>query len=151
MDSAFMGQSTPTTAIDGAIWYFADTMQSFRFFSRLVGRSDPWSKRIWAIFWNDGPKHNKLTTVDIWVLYFTYTLKQTLVCIYVYWLLIIQWLYSKTCLKRLLKKKKEDQLSLMQVKSIVECSKGSILHSFRPSLGYNLLLRSLFCLFWVTA
>ena len=26
MDSAFMGQSTPTTAVDGAIWYFADTM-----------------------------------------------------------------------------------------------------------------------------
>ena len=26
MDSAFMGQSTPTTAFDGAIWYFADTM-----------------------------------------------------------------------------------------------------------------------------
>ena len=26
MDSAFMGQSTPTTAFDGAIWYFANTM-----------------------------------------------------------------------------------------------------------------------------
>ena len=26
MDSAFMGRSTPTTAFDGAIWYFADTM-----------------------------------------------------------------------------------------------------------------------------
>ena len=31
--------------------------------------------------WNDGPKHIKLTTVDIWVVYFTYTLTQTLVCI----------------------------------------------------------------------
>ena len=26
MDSAFMGRSSPTTAFDGAIWYFADTM-----------------------------------------------------------------------------------------------------------------------------
>ena len=32
-----------------------------------------------------GPKH-----IDIWVVYFTYTLTQTLVCIYVYWLLILQ-------------------------------------------------------------
>ena len=30
-----------------------------------------------------GPKHIKLTTFDIWVVYFTYTLTQTLVCIYV--------------------------------------------------------------------
>ena len=33
---------------------------------------------------NDGPKNIKLTTVDIWVVYFTCTLTQTLVCIYVY-------------------------------------------------------------------
>ena len=26
MAGAFMGRSTPTTAFDGAIWYFADTM-----------------------------------------------------------------------------------------------------------------------------
>ena len=60
------------------------------FFSRLVGRSDPWNKKRWVIFWNNGPEHIKLTTVDIWEVYFTYTLTQTLVCIYVYWLLIIQ-------------------------------------------------------------
>ena len=35
----------------------------------------------------------------------------------------------------------------MQVKSIAECSKGSILQYFRPSLSYPLSLRSLFCLF----
>ena len=35
----------------------------------------------------------------------------------------------------------------MQVKSIAECSNGSILQYFRPSLSYNLSLRSLFCLF----
>ena len=34
----------------------------------------------------------------------------------------------------------------MQVKSIAECSKGSILQYFRPSLSYRLSLRSLFCL-----
>ena len=38
---------------------------------------------------------------------------------------------------------------LMQVKSIAECSKGSILQYFRPSLSYHLSLRSLFCLFLV--
>ena len=36
---------------------------------------------------------------------------------------------------------------LMQVKSIAECSKGSILQYFRPSLSYHLSMRSLFCLF----
>ena len=36
---------------------------------------------------------------------------------------------------------------LMQVKSIAECSKGSILQYFRPSLSYHLPLRPLFCIF----
>ena len=36
---------------------------------------------------------------------------------------------------------------LMQVKSIAECSKGSILQYFRSSLSYHLSLSSLFCLF----
>ena len=36
---------------------------------------------------------------------------------------------------------------LMQVKSIAECSKWSILQYFRPSLSYHLPLRALFCLF----
>ena len=35
----------------------------------------------------------------------------------------------------------------MQVKSIAECSNGSILQNFQPSLSYHLSLRSLFCLF----
>ena len=43
--------------------------------------------------------------------------------------------------------KKKTNYSLMQVKSIAECSKGSILQSFRPSLSYHLLLRSLFVFF----
>ena len=34
----------------------------------------------------------------------------------------------------------------MQVKSIAECSKGSSLQYFRPSLSYHFALRSLFCL-----
>ena len=63
--------------------------------------------------------------------------------------------YSKTCLKRPLKKKTKNWFSRlnagqkycrMQVKSIAECSKGSILQYFRPSLSYHLSLRSLFCL-----
>ena len=36
---------------------------------------------------------------------------------------------------------------LMQVKSIEECSKRSILQYVRPSLSYQLSLRHLFCLF----
>ena len=36
---------------------------------------------------------------------------------------------------------------LIQVKSIAECSKGSILQYFRSSLSYQLSLRPLFCLF----
>ena len=36
---------------------------------------------------------------------------------------------------------------LMEVKSIAECSNGSILQDFRPSLSYHLSLGSLFCLF----
>ena len=36
---------------------------------------------------------------------------------------------------------------LMQIKSIAECSKGSILQYFRPSLRYHLSLKPLFCLF----
>ena len=35
----------------------------------------------------------------------------------------------------------------MQAKSIAECSKESILQYFRPSLSYQLSLRSLFCPF----
>ena len=35
---------------------------------------------------------------------------------------------------------------IMKVKSIAECSNGSILQYFRPSLSYRLSLRSLFCL-----
>ena len=34
----------------------------------------------------------------------------------------------------------------MQVKSIAECSKGSILQYFQPPLSYHLSLRFLFCL-----
>ena len=37
---------------------------------------------------------------------------------------------------------------LMQVKSIAECSKGSILQYFRPSLSYHCPLRPWFCLFF---
>ena len=41
----------------------------------------------------------------------------------------------------------QDQLLLNAGQSIAECSKGSILQYFLPSLSYNLSLRSLFCLF----
>ena len=47
--------------------------------------------------------------------------------------------------------KKKTNYCLMQVKSIAECSKGSILQPFWLSLNYQLLLKSLFCLFGVAA
>ena len=60
-------------------------------------------------------------------------------------------LYSKTCLVRPLSKRPKfvfkTNYRLMQVKSIAECSKRSILQYFWPSLSYHLSLRSLFCLF----
>ena len=59
--------------------------------------------------------------------------------------------YSKTCLKRPLKRTPKTgfytDYRFMQVKSIAECSKGSILQYFRPSLSYNFPLRPLLCLF----
>ena len=98
--------------------------QGFRFFSRLLGKSDPWSKKWWVIFWNDGTKHIKLTTVDIWVVYFTYTLTQTLICICT--------LNADDTVKPFLSGhwKKKTNYHLMQVKSIAECSKGAFCNTF---------------------
>ena len=62
--------------------------------------------------------------------------------------LCIFYKYSKTCLKRPLKRTPtiffKNIYRLMQVKSIAECSKGLY---FLPSLSYHFPLRSLFCLF----
>ena len=66
-------------------------------------------------------------------------------------IIFILFIYSKTCLKQPFKKKTKigfkTNYCLMQVKSIAECPKGSILQYFRPSLSYHLSLRYLFCLF----
>ena len=62
----------------------------------------------------------------------------------------VHYYYSKTCFKRSLKKNTKIGFQyrvLMQVKGIAECSKGSILQYFRPSLSYQFSLRPLFCLF----
>ena len=59
--------------------------------------------------------------------------------------------YSKTCVKRPLSKRPKmvfkTDYRLMQVKSIAESSKGSILQHLRPVLSYSLSLRPLCCLF----
>ena len=57
--------------------------------------------------------------------------------------------YIKTCLKQPLSKRQlfKTNYCLMQVKSIAECSMGSILQYFRASLSYHFSLISLFCLF----
>ena len=89
----------------------------------------------WVIFWNDGPKHIKLTLVQNFgsVLYL-----HTLVCICT--------LTDDDTVKPFLSDhwKKKTNYHLMKVKSIAECSKGSILKYFWPSLSYHLLSRSLF-------
>ena len=54
-------------------FFVTNLSQGFSFFSRLVGRSDPWSKKWRVIFWNDEPKHIKLTTIDNFEVYFTYS------------------------------------------------------------------------------
>ena len=43
MDSAFMGRSSPTTAFDGAIWYFVIPLYGFCICmdSAFMGRSSP--------------------------------------------------------------------------------------------------------------
>ena len=118
------------------------TQQGFRFFIRLVGRSDPWSKKWWVIFCNDGPKHIKITTVDILgCILYLHNDKDTCMHICI--------LTADYTVKSVLSShsKKKTNYHLMQVKRIAECSKGSILQYFRPSLSYHLLLRSLLCLF----
>ena len=59
--------------------------------------------------------------------------------------------YSKTCVKRPLSKRPKigfkTNYRFMQVNSITECSKESILQYFRPSLSYHMSFRSLLCLF----
>ena len=58
-------------------------------------------------------------------------------------------LYSKTCDHSQKGRKLvfKTNYCLMQVKSIAECSKRSILQNIWPSLSYHLSLRYLFCLF----
>ena len=59
-------------------------ISGLQIFFPIGGPNPPWSKEWWVIFLNDGPKHIKLTKVDILEVYLTYTLTQTLVCIHVY-------------------------------------------------------------------
>ena len=59
--------------------------------------------------------------------------------------------HSKTCLKRSIKKNTKlvfnTDYRLMQVKSIAECSKGSILQYFRPSFSYHFPFRTFLSIF----
>ena len=87
----------------------------------------------------NGPKQIKQTTVDIWVVYL-----HTDIDTFMHICILTADYTVKPVLSGHLKK---TNYHLMQVKSIAECSKGSNLQSFRPSLSYHLLLRSLFCLF----
>ena len=79
------------------------------------------------------PKHIKLNSVDL------YLHTDTDTCVH------ICILTADYTVKPALSghSKKRTNYCLMEVKSIAECSKGSILQSFRLSLSYDLLLRSL--------
>ena len=56
-------------------------------------------------------------------------------------------LKNRNFISKIRRSKVTDYAALMQGKCIAECSKGSILQYFRPSLSYYLSLMSLFCLF----
>ena len=60
----------------------------------------------------------------------------------------IQYLCKMATLKKTKKLVFKTNCRLMQVKSIAKCSKESILQYFRPLLSYQLLYRSLYCLFF---
>ena len=79
------------------------------------------AKKMVGHFLKYGPKHIKLTTVDIWVVYSTNT------CMHV---CILTADYSVKPVLSGHSKKKKTNYRLMQVKSIAECSKGSILQYF---------------------
>ena len=111
--------------------------QGFRFFSRLVGRS----KKMVDHFWKDGPKYIKQHSWHLDSTLCLYT--ATVTCIHI--CMLTADYTVKPVLSGHLKKK--TNYRLMQVKSIAECSKGSILQSFWPSLNYHLIFRSLFYLF----
>ena len=59
----------------------------------------------------------------------------------------VQYNLCKTAPLKTTKNGLKTNYHLMQVKSIAECSKGSILQYFRPSLSSHLSLRSLFVYF----
>ena len=110
-------------------------LQGFRFFSNLVGRR---SKKRWVIFWKYQTNHSwHLGSV-------LYLHTDTNPCMHI-WTLT-----ADDTVKPFLSGhwKKKTNYRLMQVKSIAECSKGSILQYFWPSLSYHMLLRSLFFVFF---
>ena len=53
----------------------------------------------------------------------------------------------KTAILKIPKRDFKTNYRFMQVRSIAECSNGSILQYFQPSLSYYLSLRYLLCLF----
>ena len=57
IDSAFMGGSTPTTAFDGAIWYFA--------YTNICMKESGWKKN----YWQNDSYENLDNYFLIWLLY----------------------------------------------------------------------------------
>ena len=63
---------------------FGHCLQGFRFFQDWWAEVTHVAKNGGSFAKMKGPGISKLTTVGIWVVYFTYTVTQTLVCIDVY-------------------------------------------------------------------
>ena len=99
--------------------------QGFRFFSKLEGRSDPWSKKWWVIFWNDGP--HAYQTSHSWHLGCKlYLHTDTDTCMH------ICILTADYTVKPVLSghSKKKTNYCVMQVKSNAECSDSAMLLTF---------------------
>ena len=102
-------------------------MQGFRFFSRLVGRSDPWSKKWWVFFWNDGPQAYQ--TNHSWHLgCILYLHIDTDTCMHIICILTADYTIKPVLSGH---SKKKTNYRLMQVKSIAKFSKESILQYFQ--------------------
>ena len=116
--------------------------QGFRFFFKIDGRKWPMEQKMVGHFlkwWAQSYQTNHSWHLGSILYLHTDTDTYMHICI-----LIADYTVKPVLTGHL---KMKTSYHLMQVKSIAECSKGSILQSFWPSLSYHLLLRSLFCLF----
>ena len=103
---------------------YINPSSGLQIFFKIGGPKWPMEQKWRVIFWNDGPKHIKLTTVNILVVYLTNTDTDT--CMHIC-LLTADYTVNPVLSGH---SKNKTNYRLMQVKSIAECSNGSILQYF---------------------